>query len=34
MTWEARAEASLALLLVTDKEIEELRRRIREGEIQ
>jgi hypothetical protein len=34
MTWETRAEASLALLIVRDDEIEELRRRIQRGEIQ
>jgi hypothetical protein len=34
MSWEARAEASLALLIVRDDEIEELRRRIQAGEIQ
>jgi hypothetical protein len=34
MSWETRAEASLALLIVRDDEIEELRRRIRQGEIQ
>ena len=34
MTWEARAEASLALLIVRDDEIEELRRKIRDREIQ
>ncbi|HEY7248902.1 MAG TPA: hypothetical protein VIG37_00280 [Methylomirabilota bacterium] len=33
MTWEARAEASLALLLVRDEEIEILRGRIQQGEI-
>lgn len=33
MTWEARAEASLALLLVRDEEIEALRSRIQRGEI-
>jgi hypothetical protein len=34
MNWEARAEASLALLIVRDDELEELRRRIQLGEIQ
>lgn len=34
MSWEARAEASLALLIVKDNEIEDLRRRIQEGKIQ
>jgi hypothetical protein len=34
MAWEARAEASLALLIVRDDEIEELRGRIERGEIQ
>jgi len=34
MTWEVRAEAALALLMVRDDEIEELRRRIQQGEIQ
>ena len=33
MTWEARAEAALALLIVRDEEIEQLRRRIQRGEI-
>ena len=33
MTWEARAEAALAMLLVRDQEIEDLQRKIREGEI-
>jgi hypothetical protein len=34
MSWEARAEASLALLIIRDDELEELRRRIQRGEIQ
>jgi len=34
MTWEARAEASFALLIIRDDELEELRRRIQRGEIQ
>jgi hypothetical protein len=34
MTWEARAEAALALLIVRDDEIEVLRGRIKQGEIQ
>lgn len=34
MSWEARAEASLALLIVRDEELEELRRRVQEGEIR
>jgi hypothetical protein len=34
MSWEARAEAALALLIVRDDEIEALRRRIQRGEIQ
>jgi hypothetical protein len=34
MSWEARAEAALALLIVRDDELEELRRRIQRGEIQ
>lgn len=33
MSWEARAEAALALLIVRDDEIEALRRRIQRGEI-
>jgi hypothetical protein len=33
MTWERRAEAALALLIVRDDEIEALRRRIQRGEI-
>jgi hypothetical protein len=33
MTWEGRAEAALALLIVRDEEIETLRRRIQRGEI-
>ena len=34
MSWEARGEASLALLIVRDDEIEALRSRIERGEIQ
>jgi hypothetical protein len=34
MSWEARAEAALALLIIRDDELEELRRRIERGEIQ
>jgi hypothetical protein len=34
MSWETRAEAALALLIVRDEEIEELRRRIQQGEIK
>lgn len=34
MTWEERAEASLSLLVVRDDELEELRRRIQQGEIR
>jgi len=34
MTWEGRAEAALALLIVRDDEIEALRRRIQGGKIQ
>jgi hypothetical protein len=34
MSWEARAAAALALLIVGDDELEELRRRIQAGEIQ
>jgi hypothetical protein len=34
MSWEARAAAALALLIVRDDELEELRRRIQAGEIQ
>jgi hypothetical protein len=34
MTWEERAEASLALLIVRDEELEALRGRIEQGEIQ
>jgi hypothetical protein len=34
MSWEARAEAALALHIVRDDELEELRRRIQQGEIQ
>jgi hypothetical protein len=34
MTWEERAEASLALLIVRDDELEALRDRIERGEIQ
>ena len=33
MTWESRAEAALALLIVRYDEIEALRRRIQRGEI-
>jgi hypothetical protein len=33
MTWEERANAALALLIVRDNELEELRRRIQRGEI-
>jgi hypothetical protein len=34
MTWEARAEASLALLIVRDDELENLRQRIERGDIR
>ena len=34
MTWEQRAEASLALLIVRDEELEALRGRIERGEVQ
>jgi hypothetical protein len=34
MTWEARAEAALAMLLIRDQEIEDLQRKIRERQIQ
>jgi len=34
MTWEERAEASLALLIVRDEELEALRGRVERGEIQ
>lgn len=34
MTWEDRADASLALLMVRDDELEELRGRIERREIQ
>ena len=34
MSWEARAEASLALLIVRDDELEALRGRIERGEIE
>jgi hypothetical protein len=34
MTWEERAEASLALLVVRDEELEALRDRIERREIQ
>lgn len=34
MSWEDRAEAALALLIVRDNEIEELRRRIQQEEIK
>jgi hypothetical protein len=34
MTWEERAEAALALLIVRDEELEALRGRIERGEIQ
>ncbi len=33
MNWEDRAEAALALLIVRDEALEELRRRIQRGEI-
>lgn len=33
MSWEARAEAALALRIVRDDELEELRRRIQQGKI-
>ena len=33
MNWERRAEAALALLIIRDDELEELRRRIQRGEI-
>ena len=33
MTWEERADAALALLIVRDDELEELRCRIQQGEI-
>ena len=34
MSWEARADAALALLIVRDEEIETLRTRIERGEVQ
>lgn len=34
MTWETRAEATLALLIVRDDELETLRSRIERGAIQ
>jgi hypothetical protein len=34
MTWEARAEAALDLLIVKDDELETLRHRIESGEIK
>lgn len=34
MSWEARAEASLALLIVRDDELQALRDRIERGELQ
>jgi hypothetical protein len=34
MTWEARGEAALALLIVRDDELDALRTRIERGEIQ
>ncbi|HKX01963.1 MAG TPA: hypothetical protein VFD73_18315 [Gemmatimonadales bacterium] len=34
MGWEARAEAALALLIVRDDELEDLRRRIQRGKLQ
>jgi hypothetical protein len=34
MSWEGRAESALALLIVRDEELEELRRRIQQGRIQ
>jgi hypothetical protein len=34
MSWEARADAALALLIVRDDELEALRGRIERGEIQ
>jgi hypothetical protein len=34
MTWEVRAESALAMLLVRDQEIEDLQRKIRDGDIQ
>lgn len=33
MSWEERANAALALLIVRDDELEELRRRIQRGEV-
>jgi hypothetical protein len=33
MTWEERANAALALLIVRDDEIDALRRRIQRGEV-
>jgi len=33
MSWEHRAEAAIALLIVRDDELEALRRRIQRGEI-
>jgi hypothetical protein len=33
MSWEARAEAALALRIVRDDELEELSRRIQQGKI-
>jgi hypothetical protein len=34
MTWEERANAALALLIMRDDELEALRRRIRRGEVR
>ena len=34
MNWEERANAALALLIVRDNELEELRRRIQRGEVR
>ena len=34
MAWEARAEASLALLIVRDDELQDLRHRIQQGAIR
>lgn len=34
MSWEGRAEAALALLIVRDNELEDLRRRIQREEIK
>ena len=33
MNWEERANAALALLIIRDDELEELRRRIQRGEV-